>query len=80
MRAKLAFRPGDTFNATLSLDYTRQDTALTLGQPTAPLNATDLVFGPVLLSAPPTRRVRLRDAHFVLAGQGPGADATRARR
>jgi iron complex outermembrane recepter protein len=54
VRAKIAFQPSDTFNATLSLDYTRQDNALTLGYPTAPLFATDLVFGPVLLSPAPT--------------------------
>src|SRR5690606_33688378 len=27
LRAKLAFHPGEAFNATLALDYTRQDTA-----------------------------------------------------
>jgi iron complex outermembrane receptor protein len=54
VRGKIAFRPSDTFNATLSLDYTHQDNALTLGRPTAPLFATDLVFGQVLLSPAPT--------------------------
>jgi iron complex outermembrane receptor protein len=54
VRGKIAFRPGDTFNATLALDYTHQDNALTLGHPTAPLFATDLVFGQVLLSPAPT--------------------------
>ncbi len=45
LRAKLQFRPGDAFRATLGLDYTHQDTALTLGAPTAPLTATNLVPG-----------------------------------
>ncbi|MBB1471808.1 TonB-dependent receptor [Luteimonas sp. MC1782] len=54
MRGKLALRPTDTFSATLSVDYTRQDNALTLGQPTAPLIRTDLAFGPVVLHAPST--------------------------
>jgi iron complex outermembrane receptor protein len=54
VRGKIAFRPSDTFNAMLSLDYTHQDNALTLGRPTAPLFATDLVFGQVLLSPAPT--------------------------
>lgn len=53
-RGKLALRPTDNFSATLSFDYTRQDTALTLGQPTAPLIRTDLVFGPVILHQPST--------------------------
>jgi len=54
VRGKLAFRSGTGFDATLSLDYTRQDAALTLGRPTAPLFASDLVFGPVLLMPAPT--------------------------
>ncbi|MBB6599449.1 TonB-dependent receptor [Luteimonas sp. MC1825] len=45
-RGKLALRPSDTFSATLSADYTRQDNALTLGQPTAPLFQTRLQSGP----------------------------------
>ncbi|VXB56425.1 Iron complex outermembrane recepter protein [Luteimonas sp. 9C] len=49
LRGKLAFRPSDAVTATLSLDYTRQDNALTLGQPTAPLIRTDLALGPVVL-------------------------------
>ena len=53
-RAKLAFRNGDAFDATLSIDYTHQSAALTLGHPTAPLYATDLVLGPVLLMPAPT--------------------------
>ncbi|WP_240601678.1 TonB-dependent receptor [Oleiagrimonas sp. MCCC 1A03011] len=53
VRGKLRWEPSDAFNATLSLDYTKQDTALTLGQPTAPLYATDLLLGPVLLYTPP---------------------------
>src|SRR3546814_13925706 len=52
--SKRGFRNGEAFDATLSLDYTRQKAALTLGRPTAPLYATDLVFGPVLLAPAPT--------------------------
>ena len=54
LRGKLAFRPSDTFSATLSADYTRQDNALTLGQPTAPLRRTDLALGQVVLLQPST--------------------------
>lgn len=49
LRGKLALRPSDVFSATLSADYTRQDNALTLGHPTAPLIRTDVVLGPVVL-------------------------------
>lgn len=52
MRAKLRFEPSDTFSATLALDYTKLDTALTLGQATAPLVGVDLALGPVLLFVP----------------------------
>lgn len=55
VRGKLAFRAGESFDATLSLDYTRQDNGLTMGWPTAPLYATDLVLGQVLLKPAPTR-------------------------
>jgi iron complex outermembrane receptor protein len=54
VRAKLAFRPSDTFDATFSLDYTHQDAALTLGHPTAPFLITDLATGPYLTPAPST--------------------------
>ena len=54
LRGKLAFRNDSGFDATLSLDYTKQDAALTLGHPTAPLYASDLVLGPVLLMPAPT--------------------------
>ena len=53
-RGKLALRPTDSFSATFSADYTRQDNALTLGQPTAPLIRTDLALGPVVLHEPDT--------------------------
>src|SRR5690606_38756112 len=54
VRAKLAFRNGEDFSATLTLDHTRQDAALTLGRPTADLQASDLAGlpPPVLLPAP----------------------------
>ncbi|MBS0556882.1 MAG: TonB-dependent receptor [Proteobacteria bacterium] len=54
VRAKLAFRPGGMFSAELAVDGTRSDTALTLGQATAPLYATDLKLGQVLLYTPPS--------------------------
>jgi iron complex outermembrane receptor protein len=52
VRAKLRFHPSDTFDGVLTLDYTHQDTALTLGQPVSPLQQTDLVFGTVTLLQP----------------------------
>ena len=42
LRAKLAFRPSDAFSATLSIDHTKQDAALTMGRPMAPLIQTSL--------------------------------------
>ena len=54
LRAKLQFKPNENFKATLALDYTHQDTALTLGEPTAPLIQTDFVKGAVILLPPPT--------------------------
>src|SRR3546814_5914859 len=45
----MAFTPVDGFRATLSLDHTEQDVALTLGRPMAPLIQTDLALGPVVL-------------------------------
>ncbi len=53
VRGKLKWQPGDAFSATLSADYTKQDTKLTLGEATAPLYATDLALGQVLLYTPP---------------------------
>jgi len=52
VRGKLRYHPSDTFDAVLSLDYTKQDTGLTLGQPVSTLTRTDLVFGPVALYTP----------------------------
>ena len=49
LRAKLQFKPSESFKATLALDYTRQTTALTLGEPTAALIQTDFVNGAVVL-------------------------------
>ncbi|WP_297802307.1 TonB-dependent receptor, partial [Arenimonas sp. GDDSR-1] len=42
IRGKLAFKPSDTFSAVVSLDYTKQDEALTLGQPMGGLYSYDL--------------------------------------
>lgn len=44
IRGKLAFKPSDTFSAVVSLDYTTQDEALTLGQPTGGLYSYDLGY------------------------------------
>lgn len=52
VRAKLAFRPSDAFDATLSLDYTKQDAPLTMGHPTAPLTAVDLATNAVTVLQP----------------------------
>ncbi|MCL7713064.1 TonB-dependent receptor [Stenotrophomonas mori] len=62
LRVKLAFNPADNFRATLSLDTTRQDAALTMGRPMADLRQTDLALGTVVLKPAETgkwdRRVR----------------------
>lgn len=52
VRAKLRYHASDAFDAVLSLDYTNQNTALTLGQPVSALTRTDLVLGPVVLLKP----------------------------
>ena len=44
IRGKLAFKPSETFSAMVSLDYTRQNEALTLGQPMGGLYSYDLGF------------------------------------
>ncbi len=49
VRAKLAFAPVDNFRATVTLDHTEQDVALTLGRPMAELRQTDLGLGRVIL-------------------------------
>lgn len=54
VRGKLDFHPSDNFNAVLSMDYTRQNTALTMGRPTAPLISADLAGGAGLLLLPTT--------------------------
>ncbi len=52
VRGKLRYHPSDTFDAVLSLDYTKQDTGLTLGQPVSSLTRTDFKFGTVVLYKP----------------------------
>jgi len=42
LRVKLAFKPSDAFSATLALDHTKQDAALTMGRPMAPLIQTSI--------------------------------------
>ena len=70
IRGKLAFRPSDTFSATFSLDYTHQDNALTLGRPTAPLIATDLVFGPLVLLPAPSGEYNYESQTSFAPGKG----------
>lgn len=48
-RFKMVLAPSDTFSATLSVDQTRQDAALTMGRSMADLIQTDLVLGAVVL-------------------------------
>jgi len=52
VRGKLRYHPSENFDAVLSLDYTKMDTALTLGQPVSSLTRTDLAFGTVVLLKP----------------------------
>lgn len=53
IRAKLAYRPSDAFRATLTIDHTKQDAALSMGRAMAPLRQTDLALGPVILQPAP---------------------------
>ncbi|MEO7200899.1 MAG: TonB-dependent receptor, partial [Dokdonella sp.] len=74
LRAKLKFQASEDFSATLSADYTRQSTSLTMGSPTAPLMQTDLALGPVILMMPPTGSY---DYHASTSfGPGKGQDLT----
>ncbi len=52
LRVKLAFKPTDDFSATLSLDTTKQDAALTMGRPMAPLLQTSLAPAGVVVLQP----------------------------
>jgi iron complex outermembrane receptor protein len=52
VRGKLRYHPSENFDAVLSLDYIKQDTGLTLGQPVSSLTRTDLAFGTVVLLKP----------------------------
>jgi len=71
LRAKLAFRPGESFDASLTLDYTRQKTALTLGSATAPLVATDLATGAApVLYVPPSGEYDFRSTTSFDSGKG----------
>ena len=70
LRGKLALRPSDRFSAIFSVDYTRQDNALTLGQPTAPLRRTDLALGQVVLLQPSTEDYDFRTRTSFRPDQG----------
>lgn len=52
LRFKMAFSPTDSFRATLSLDTTKQDAALTLGRPMADLRQTSLAPAGVIVLQP----------------------------
>ena len=52
LRVKLAFKPSDAFSATLALDHTKQDAALTMGRPMAPLLQTSIVPAGVTVLQP----------------------------
>ncbi|HET7561432.1 MAG TPA: TonB-dependent receptor [Rhodanobacteraceae bacterium] len=54
IRGKLDFHPSDNFHADLALDYSHQNTELTMGQPTAPLESTDLALGTTTVLLQPT--------------------------
>ncbi|MFC4820082.1 TonB-dependent receptor [Dokdonella ginsengisoli] len=70
VRAKLQFKPGEDFKATLALDYTRQTTALTLGEPTAPLIQSDFALGAVVLLPPSTREYDFKSRTSFAPDQG----------
>ncbi|MCR6662130.1 MAG: TonB-dependent receptor [Luteimonas sp.] len=70
LRGKLVARPTDAVSITFSLDYTRQDNALTLGRPTAPLIRTDLALGPVVLLTPGTGEYDFRTRTSFAPDQG----------
>ncbi len=52
LRFKMVFNPTDSFRATLSLDTTKQDAALTLGRPMADLRQTSLAPAGVIVLQP----------------------------
>ena len=70
VRGKVQLRPSDAFSATLTADWTEQDNALTLGRPMAPLIATDLVLGPVVLLPAPTGEYDFRTRTSFAPNQG----------
>ncbi len=70
IRGKLDFHPSENFNAVLSMDYTRQNTALTMGRPTAPLISADLAGGGGLLLLPTTGKWDYHARTSFTAGQG----------
>ena len=70
LRAKLAFRPVEGVQATLSLDYTNQENGLTLGRPTATLTQTDFLLGTVVLQQPDEGEYDFRSRTSFAPGQG----------
>ena len=70
LRGKIVLQPSDRFSATFSADFTRQDNALTLGHPTAPLIRTDVVLGPVILHQPDGSDYDFRTRTSFRPGQG----------
>ncbi|MBS0589645.1 MAG: TonB-dependent receptor [Proteobacteria bacterium] len=72
LRAKLQYKASDNFKATLAIDYTRQNTALTLGEPTAPLIQTDFVKGAVVLLPAPAGEYDFRTSTSFAPDKGQG--------
>lgn len=70
VRAKLAFRPSDTFSAIVSLDHIKQDAAPTMGRAMAPLNQTDVGLGVVVLQPGQTGRWDHSAESSLAPGQG----------
>lgn len=70
IRFKLAGDPSDHFSWDFSVDYTKQDNALTLGRPEAPLIQTDLVLGPVVLRPADPGTYDYRSRTSFAPGQG----------
>jgi iron complex outermembrane receptor protein len=76
IRFKLAGDPSEHFSWDLAVDYTKQDNALALGRPTAPLIQTDLATGPVALLLPDTGEYDFESSTSFGPGQGQELEHT----
>lgn len=74
IRFKLAGDPSDRFSWDFSIDYTRQDNALALGRPVAPLIRTDFALGQVVLRQPDTGTFDYRSRTSFDPGKGQELD------